>query len=886
MRYREIRAEPAMQSSAAARQRADSGYTVNPSSPGSPTLTNPDMILPDYDDGTTSFDRSESPLMMWKNAHVSDMGFNLSPEAFTAGPITPTTPIIYGNGTMLSDIGEVTEVESTCGPSRSRSGSTRSEIALATSTALPYEAIKQKIKQSRMAHQRQMSVGSNSTVTAHDQPGLFVDFDDAVSIDDSNFQGDDEDSVADSYIDEGSAQETISPLGKSLLNADEARYSTPWGQRAEQILANAKRRLTTMEGNLNRARSSLESPPLSSFGSYATPSPPVGRPAIALNPGDDHGRRKMPLGHNRISSDGNIPTENNPISSTQRSLSALGTAGGYRRSPQGSRTADDAHSDVNSAPFKRLSHTSSPLSNSKSSFYGQDPPLEPLSEDGSFGEGDAQGQGNEDGEEDNYLNPFGSFSDKGIKRSSSSAQMRDLKDQVNDLKGRLSSLRDQARADSLKRRSLQSLRTPSPFTHARVDQWYAETSGHEDGATVHDDSNAQTTNASGNGAHDRTSSPAGAQSETVDHDESQSIRLFPTADADDIAAVGPTAMQPEPSAIAVGVETNGAEADSVSIDEAEDTNDTITEDGYESAEGQDFLDSASESDASFYHDSVQAQVSHEDREDAFDYEHFFLHSAMGSMTRKRMRRKGSNDSFSSEDSVETTRGPIVSQPAGIVVVNVGQRSRRGSAESTSTMESFATATEGRHTRVGIITPGGNTDEYSEEYSDEYAERVSNLPERARTHTPDTAKRTVFSPEASGSDSDPRRSQSALYRRPQSSAAAFRHRSTFSTLSTGTNRSFPLIARPNSNRGVMTPEDSPGLGLKQISETLMKDALRDDGNTASLQMLQRDDQVLVQRLVACLGRCILGLSEAGRASAEGRAYRRKIEAARRALESFE
>lgn len=640
-----------------------------------------------------------------------------------------------------------------------------------------------------------------------------------------------------------------------------------------------------MEGNLNRARSSLESPPLSSIGSYSTPSPPVGRPAIALYPGDDYGRRKIPLGHNRISSDGNIPTENKQISSTQRSLSALGTAGGYRRSPQGSRATDDTNSDPNSAPSKRPLHTSSPFSNSKS--YGQDRHLEPLSEDGSFGEGDARGQGNEDTEEDNYLTPLGSFSDKGLKRSSSSAQMRDLKDQVNDLKGRLSSLRDQARADSLKRRSLQSLRTPSPFTHARVDQWYADTNGNEDDATVHDDFIAQTTNASGTDAHDRNSGSAGAQSEALGHDDSGSVRRFPTAEADDIATVDPTAMQTESSAVAIDAETNRTAADPISIDEAEDTDDTITEDGYESAEGQDFLDSASESDASFYHDSVQAQVSHEDREDAFDYEHFFLHSAMGSMTRKRMRRKGSNDSFSSEDSVETTRGPITSQPVSTTIVNVGQRSRRGSTGSTSTMESFATATEGRHTRVGIITPGGHTDEYSEEYSDEYAERVSTLPERARTHTPDTAKRAVFSPEASGPVSDPRRSQSALYRRPQSSAAAFRHRSTFSTLSTGTNRSFPLIARPNGNRGMMTPEDSPGPGLKQISETLMKDALRDDGNTAaSLQMLQRDDQILVQRLVACLGRCILGLSEAGRASAEGRAYRRKIEAARRALESFE
>lgn len=210
----------------------------------SPTLTNPDMILPDYDDGAMSPDRSHSPLMMWKNAHTAGMGFELSPGSFAAAPITPTTPIIYGNGTMLSDIGEVTEVESTCGPTRSRSGSTRSEIAIVTSTALPYEAIKQRIKQSRMAHQRQASVDSNSTVTAHDQGGLFADFDDTVSVDDSNFQGDDEDSVADSYVEDHSVHDGIPLTREPPLNPDEARYSTPLSRRAEQILANAKRRLT------------------------------------------------------------------------------------------------------------------------------------------------------------------------------------------------------------------------------------------------------------------------------------------------------------------------------------------------------------------------------------------------------------------------------------------------------------------------------------------------------------------------------------------------------------------------------------------------------------------------------------------------------------------
>ncbi|KAI0815904.1 hypothetical protein GGR55DRAFT_369036 [Xylaria sp. FL0064] len=883
-----------MQSSSNMSERqGDSGAVPHGPLPASPTLTNPDMILPDYDDSVmTPLDRSHSPLMAWKNAHGANLGFDLSAEAFTAGPVTPTTPIIYGNGTMLSDIGEVTEVESTCGPNRSRSGSTRSELAIVTSTALPYEAIKQRIKQSRMAHQRHMSVESNSTVTAHDQTGLFADFDDSVSIDDSNFQGDDEDSVADSYIDDGAIQETISPA-KESFDPDDARYSTTLSRRAEQILANAKQRLTTMENNLNRARSSIYSPTWSSMGSQSTPSPPVGRPATAVSLGNNRDPRKVSHGHNRVSSESNIVAEPMLAVSTQRSLSALGTAGGYRRPQQGLRNTDYARNNTNSTSSNHSSYGNAASSNSKASLHVQDRHLEPLSEGSVLEAKDAPALGVEDAKVDAHLSPVGPLSDKNLKRSTSSAQMRELKDQVNDLKGRLSTLRDQARADSMKRRSLQSLRTPSPFTHARVEQWYADAGNHEDGAASHSDPAIQAATESSTSLRGQTNSLVEADALVQNQDELQSIQ--PTFAEESVALIAPDATDSQlySSTNFDDAEMNGAEINVDSLNELDNTEDAGTDDGYESAETDDFNESASESGASSYHDSVQAQISHEDREDAFDYEHFFLHSAMGSMSRRRMRRKGSNDSFSSEDSVETTRGPSVSQTTNVAAIKAGRRSRRGSAGSTSTMDSFATATEGRHTRVGITTPQ-EYDEYNDEYDDEYPEHVMTLPERARTHTPDTAKRMVFSPEASDSASDLRQSQSSLHRRPQSSAAAFQHRPSASILSTGTNRSFPLIHKTKENRGVLVSKDSHDKGLKRLSETIMsetaslceKESLHDGEKVAPIQMLHKDDQFLVQRLVESLGRCVLGLSEAANGSPEEKTYRRKIEAARRILEEFE
>jgi hypothetical protein len=69
---------------------------------------------------------------------------------------------------------------------------------------------------------------------------------------------------------------------------------------------------------------------------------------------------------------------------------------------------------------------------------------------------------------------------------------------------------------------------------------------------------------------------------------------------------------------------------------------------------------------------------HEEREDAFDYEHFILHSALGNFSQQ-MRRV----SVSSHGSVETTR------PTHSV-----RHSRTNSSLSASTDATFATATEG------------------------------------------------------------------------------------------------------------------------------------------------------------------------------------------------
>jgi len=253
-----------------------------PPLPASPTLTNPDMILPDYDRADspeTDEGRSQSPLMMWKNAHAAASGSDLAifnapsstQHSFIAGPITPTTPIIYGNGTMLSDIGEVTEAESTPGkpsPQRRRGVSplhvlrereNLSEVTLRSSPTIPHKGVKMLAKeQASQEHLRRSSIDSTSTITTQGQAGLFADFDDTISVGDSVFQGDDEESVAESYIDELPVrstydtstltvpEDTYGGSGGSSGNTSDNGHkpsTTTLSRQAERILADAKQRL-------------------------------------------------------------------------------------------------------------------------------------------------------------------------------------------------------------------------------------------------------------------------------------------------------------------------------------------------------------------------------------------------------------------------------------------------------------------------------------------------------------------------------------------------------------------------------------------------------------------------------------------------------------------
>lgn len=883
--------------------------------PGSPTLTNPDMILPDYDCDESLDDRSQSPILMWNNGRTNDMRYHLPPSQnpFVAGPMNmpPSTPIIYGNGTMLSDIGEVTEVESVVGRGQRRPSSHLSDddptMTMPPSSTMGVSRIK--TRSQILSRERRSSLESNSTVTSQGHGAPFADFDDSVSVDDINFQGDDEESMASSYVEGTPAQEPRAARVPRTQAVGEERYSTSsLSDRAEQILANAKQRLTTMEGNLSRARSSLYYSPMPDG---STPSPPIVRPATSLQDSTD----PLGMGHSRMQSDISLQDDFGGSGYPQRSASALGAAGGYRQPLTSSRSADALGGYGNSTY--------------KTPLYALDTTLEALSED----EDGFNGNRHRDSVQSfNMQSPtFGSFVDKDITRSASVAQVRDLKDQMKDLRGKISSLKEQARADSLKRRSLQSLRTPSPFTHARWDQGFLEPRRVKGAGPETVPWQAPWNTDPANNNADAKDTPDQEVEEAKNPEEkAPSVKYEDTPEANPEEAQVEERKSPVPDPEPVvkdepqsngvdevdnkgedwegdleGVRAEGdgkvqpdmqySPQDNVPDNAPDDVPDNVEDDvegdlqsypqGEQEDEEGEFVDYESESGESLYHDTLQHPVSHEDREDAFDYEHFFLHSAMGTISQQRLGRRGSWGSVSSEDSVETTRGPLP------------DIDRRTSIDTISSFDTFATATEGRASRTSTI--------------DDTTETILETPEDS--DGPPTSKRTTFggfqfphnSTHSSRNNSvdfhQPHGRRNTVVHRPTNSVvASSNHRPSVSSFeSTGTNRSFPLVNKSKATTGVLTPTDStpggsPDPELKQISETLMNGATnlggtgsgQSSGRSSAVQGLAKEDGILVERLVASLGKCVLGLTEASRASSEARMYRRRIDAARRILEGLE
>lgn len=667
--------------------------------------------------------------------------------------------------------------------------------------------------------------------------------------------------------------------------------------------------MKTMEDNLTRARTSLTVASYSSGSNASTPSPPIARATSALFLSTSSSLSPAGTGHSRMGSDNSLriglPIKIYP----QRSSSVLGPPGSRQQPLTGSRSADQLNGQYH-----------------RTSYIVRDAqvPLGPLAEDGASQPSKRIQLARNYRHSTNTSPTFESRLERGLSRSASVTHMADIKDHVKDLKGKISSLREQARADTLKRRSLRGMRTPSPFTNSQVEQWYTGSSP-----------GAQETN-----YQSRPEEPARLMDETASFGRDSAVNVGSDAisngeDEGSPGVYGHKAVRHETYANHGDLESQEAlrEDGFVEVEDEDDERfseitDLVVEKG---TTFRDAFETLSESGESFYHDSFQHQLSHEDREDAFDYEHFFIHSAMGSLS-QRMGRRDSETSYGSDGSVETTRGPRAE--------DVNRRpqllSRSGSETSMSTVASFATAEEAltgrRSTESNSNWKGRAIEDSPEQNAATGAVFTEDLepPQTARQTTSAGVVSFLHGPADRPSPEWHRRQEMmhSANRRPVSSTGttrSLRGPSVSSVESTGTARSHPLLKRTgaSSNTGILTPDNgSPRQAVKSttnyidtsiasggvqdgdtVKSGLPSDSMQaprassnsvnsttsfiqDNSTTAVMDTLPRDDQYLVEKLVVSLGRCVLGLTETDRSSAEGLMYRKRIDAARKVLEGLE
>ena len=288
---------------------------------------------------------------------------------------------------------------------------------------------------------------------------------------------------------------------------------------------------------------------------------------------------------------------------------------------------------------------------------------------------------------------------KQLTRARSSLQMRDLHERMQELRGQLTSLKMRTDRDTMHRKSLQTLKTPSPFTVAK--DW-TNTVSYVRHSPDEETEDAAMTTAKVSG---QTPSPlSGSVIRNSEHEagtENVIENGFAKSETDD------TVINPSPQPYIDDPEPTTASRNQTPARLLTSSDDFHDSNGGAFAKGDevDDYEISDDGEASEHATSIREE-SHEDRPDAFDYEHFFLHSGMGTFSRINPDRP---DSRSSYGSAETTKavGPVIEGPANSAERNhtsnkpkqnghprrPGSHSRQNSADSISTVNTFATAIE-------------------------------------------------------------------------------------------------------------------------------------------------------------------------------------------------
>lgn len=706
--------------------RNDSGVSVHSfirhENPPSPTLTNPDMIvpIPPWEHGPLFDGDNQAPHPLLEpeipltqsvsNSSLSrDSAASAKEVAVTAAVLMPprlsATPLPsirtpaaslpsytgYEHGAPLSDIYEESEATPRSTALRSRTPSPDSGSEQPSTPTRP-----------QLRHKKRLSEISSSS--GDSDVGDWEHFDSSKVLS-SRVAAD----LAQMKREDTLEVEELASRRQSREEEELAALNA----RAERILANARKRLTHMEDNLKTARTSVLVPRSPLIGDSHQPVGALYRSISAAGVTKAKQRQAYPsirtsssLQHMRGNSETGVPSSNKHLSRLPdvRSASALeyGSSARYSLFP-----------DTNQSPTSR--YQPSPVSNR--SFNS---PLHPLEE-----ERDSPSTAETTPEsvkippvrglgiltsaaisrENLVVHPERSSSRQtptptAALRPSSAASTRsakELKEQMSDLKTKLADLRSKAQADNLRRRSMQSSRSFSPFmnTSAQPEQWYASSPAHDNDSLVNQHAGIEWRGSESplpgylqaENVADRNDdpvTPANAKFLDVDH-------MTPGAEAQMLSSARTDRNTPSLARkhdVQAGEQGEDADDDAASVvhasqyddphndlvhlEDEDDENDRIAE----NEEEQIYLNEVLEE--SLREAEVEPEVPmipgnflpspdgvpvgqepqrHEDRLDAFDYENMFLHSAMGTYTGKSLNGSDSGSDTESDDdgSVETSR---------------------------------------------------------------------------------------------------------------------------------------------------------------------------------------------------------------------------------------
>jgi hypothetical protein len=657
-----------------------SGKTTPNDGPPSPSLTNPDLILPrnPYSTSYSSYASSPSPdrvpVASSPTLHDFTLPTNSSPPdasvatgvptlikmPIRAKPLAPSSQYAafagYEHGAPLSDIGEEETVASLTPRSRvTRQSRSPSPVHPLSPTPAPKTALPDSTLQ------RRGSIGAAS--------------DGSDEVDWENFDTSTMMSgrlAAD--VAKEQEREALQSKRNSTISVADGDEVGVLNDRAEQILEDARKRLTNMEDNLSKARNSMLWSPRSSpnISEYHHPAGSLYRSISLAGVSKRYSRPlkdSSPV-HARGSSD-TTPSGLKRLSMVPERSSSAQEYG---------RTADSPQYYSRSSPITRMQ------SQSPASAQSLHSPMRTLDEEESASDPSTtktspenhtpKGLGIDTSQKDAVSDLRRSTQSPSLNRSASAASLgrpesaasvHSLRESVSDLRLRIHGIKAKAQADKDRRRSVQR-HTPSPFTaQSNPEQWYTSAPEYQQGSSP---INAN----AGEGWSPKHARATSLDAQVTPMAPKTVDLLQPQTPQTAIPLIGTPAGRTDVNTPNLAREAPGGHARDSVIDQSN------YEDAAQDLDDEDQV-AASEEEQVYLNEVLEESLQdvepdvpdvpehllheanaerHEDRLDAFDYENMFLHSAMGNYRNSQITDSDSSDT----ESVETSRADQVTPTAG------------------------------------------------------------------------------------------------------------------------------------------------------------------------------------------------------------------------------